>query len=98
MKVDGYSILPPMDRHILWKNLCMISQNYIECLVEMSQTKSKFYIVAFDLLKEKYYFVEIFTAQAKKLLRVCENEFEKVMKLLDFKMNKLILKHIDVFM
>jgi len=40
----------------------------------------------------------MFTAQAKKILRVCENSFIKVMKLLDFKMDRLILKHMDVFM
>jgi hypothetical protein len=29
---------------------------------------------------------------------VCDGEYEKVMKLLDFKLDKLIIKHLDVFM
>jgi hypothetical protein len=98
MKVSGHEILPPNDRDVLWKKLCMIGQEFIECLVEMSQTKTKFFIVVFDLLKEKFFYVQLFTAQAKKILRACDNSFEKVMKLLDFKINRLILKHMDVCM
>ena len=76
---------PPRDRTILWRNLCMIGGEFIECLVEMSNNKNKFYISAFDCMSEEYHVVSLFNRQAYKLLKVCDYNFEKIMKLLDFK-------------
>ena len=51
---------PPRDRTILWRNLCMIGGEFIECLVEMSNNKNKFYISAFDCMSEEYHVVSLF--------------------------------------
>jgi hypothetical protein len=54
LNVDS-GVLPPKERAILWKNLCMLGSDYIECLVEMSQSKQKFHVVVLDLLSERYH-------------------------------------------
>jgi hypothetical protein len=48
MEMHGPILLNP-ERKVLWRNLCMIGKHHIECIVEMSMHKSKFYIVALDL-------------------------------------------------
>jgi len=66
----------PTDREVVWKNLCMIGPEKIECLVEMSQNKTKFYISAFDCMNERYYGLSLFKRQAEKILKVCDNSYE----------------------
>jgi len=53
---DGTNPIPvsgpvpvPAIRTVLWKNVCKIGNECRECIVEMSKTKMKFYIVALDL-------------------------------------------------
>jgi len=89
---------PPKDRTILWRNLCMIGNDFIECLVEMSNNKNKFFISALDCMSEEYHVVSLFNRQAYKLLKVCDYNFEKIMKLLDFRQEKLMIKHLDVYL
>ena len=36
INVTGTGLIPPRDRQIMWKNLCMLGTNFIECIVEMS--------------------------------------------------------------
>ena len=52
-------VLLSKDRKILWRNLCMIGKHHIECVVEMSIHKSKFYIVALDLFANRYHVVDM---------------------------------------
>ena len=56
--VSGQVVLTDK-RKILWKNVCLIGQELRECLVEMSRTKLKFYIVALDLQIDKYHVLEL---------------------------------------
>jgi len=42
-------ILAPSDRSVVWKRVCRLGAEKLECLVEMSFTKTKFYITALDL-------------------------------------------------
>jgi len=47
------------------------NKNQRECILEMSRTKTKFYIVAIDLEYFKYHVIELFRPQANKLLKAC---------------------------
>ena len=58
MEMHGAQLLDKK-RKVLWRNLCMIGRHHIECIVEMSMLKSKFYIVALDLYSDKYHVVEL---------------------------------------
>jgi len=64
----------------------------------MSSTKTKFYIAALDLFSNKYHTVDFFQAQAKKLMRACDGDLEKLMKMLDFKLGKMYIKHFDILL
>ena len=86
-------ILLDKSRKIIWRNLCMIGKHHIECVVEMSMIKSKFYIVALDLYANRYHVIELWMQQAQKLVKACDQDLEKLMKMLDFKLGKLYIKH-----
>jgi hypothetical protein len=53
ISVTGQSLIT-QDRRVLWKNVCLIGDEVRECIVEMSKTKHKFYIVALDLEYGKF--------------------------------------------
>ena len=74
----------------------MIGKHHIECVIEMSMLRSKFYIVALDLFASRFHVVELWLQQAQKLVRACDQDLEKVMKMLDFKLGKLYIKHQDI--
>ena len=57
-------VLLDKDRKVLWRNLCMIGKHHIECVVEMSVHRSKFFIVAFDLYANTFHVVELWLQQA----------------------------------
>lgn len=65
--------------------MCVIGWNGAECILEFSRTEKRFYIIAHELDQNKFHVIELFRSQANKLLRVCESDLEKVMRLLDFK-------------
>lgn len=88
----------PKDRSVVWKNLCMIGPHHIECIVEFSMTKTKFFILTIDLYSGKYHTIELFNQQAQKLLKACDKDLEKLMKMLDFKMGKLYIKHQEMLL
>lgn len=44
-----------------------------ECIIEMSRTKVKFYIIAVDLLTSKYHVIDLFRHQANKMIKAVEN-------------------------
>ena len=89
-------VLLDKKRKVLWRNLCMIGRHHIECIVEMSMFRSKFYIVALDLFADRFHVVELWLPQAQKMVKACDNDLEKVMKMLDFKLGKLYVKHQDI--
>ena len=97
MATTGSADLPPY-REVVWRNLCMIGPQYIECVVEMSRYNSRFYILTYDMYADQFHVLELFQSQANKLLRACDGHFEKVMKLLDFAGGKMYLKHFDILM
>lgn len=53
-------ITPPEDREVLWKNLCVIGWNSTECILEFSRSQKKFYIVAHELLLNRFHVIELF--------------------------------------
>lgn len=55
----------------------------------MSRTKIKFYIVAVDLQIFKYHVIELFRAQANKILLACDNNLYRFMSSLQFKFGVL---------
>ena len=95
MEMSG-AVLLDKKRKVLWRNLCMIGRHHIECIVEMSMYRSKFFIAALDLYANQYHVVEIWLQQAQKIVKACDNDLEKVMKMLDFKLGKLYIKHQDI--
>ena len=58
MEMSG-PVLLDKRRKVLWRNLCMIGRHHIECIVEMSMHRNKFYIVALDLYANKFHVVEL---------------------------------------
>jgi hypothetical protein len=64
----------------------------------MSKYKHKFYILALDIFANKFHVIELFFHQASKLIRACDGALEKLMKLLDFQMGKMYIKHYDIMM
>ena len=59
IEVSGPKTIPT-DREVVWKNICSIGDEKRECIIEMSYTKTKFYIVALDMEYKKYSTVELF--------------------------------------
>ena len=55
----------------------------------MSRTKIKFYIVAVDLQIFKYHVIELYRAQANKIILACNNNLVKLMSSLQFKFGVL---------
>jgi len=97
MKTHGHITLPS-DRILVWRNLCMIGPNFIECVVEMSKKDTRFYILALDLFSDKFHIIELYTQQAKKLAQACDGHLDRIMKLLDFKSGRFFIKHYDLLM
>jgi hypothetical protein len=62
-----------------------------ECIVEMSRTKVKFYIVAVDLLTFKYHVVELFRQQANKMIKAVDNNLQSLMSFLEFRYGSLCI-------
>lgn len=102
------------ERRVLWKNVCLVgvaskeSQLDIhsqkpklaqrECIIEMSRTKTKFYIIAIDLEINKYHVIELFRPQANKMIKACENSLQKLMTFLEFRFGTLCIKDQDMLM
>ena len=63
-----------------------------ECIIEMSRTKTKFFIIAIDLQIFKYSVIEMFRPQANKMLKACENSLQKLMTFLEFRFGTLCVK------
>ena len=68
--ISGPKLLP-IDRQVIWKKVCIIGELCRECIVEMSHTKTKFYIVSLDLEYNHYSTIEMFRPQATKLIKAC---------------------------
>ena len=76
----------------------MIGSNHIECVVEFSRTKLHFYIMAWDIFFNKYHVIEMHRQQANKMLKACDSDLERIMKMLDFKLNKMVIRHFEILM
>jgi len=63
-----------------------------ECILEMSRTKTKFYIVAVDLETFKYHVIELFRFQANKIIKAVDNNLIRLMEFLEFKFGTLCIK------
>ena len=88
----------PAERKVLWKNVCMIGHEKRECIVEMSRTKTKFFIVGLDLEIQKYHVIDMFRPQANKILKACENSLSKLMTFLEFKFGTLCIKDLELLL
>jgi hypothetical protein len=69
--------------------VCLIGDDTRECIVEMSRTKLKFYIVVLDLESAKFHVIELWRLQANKLLKACGDSIEHLMTFLEFKFGVL---------
>ena len=83
-------------RKVTWKNVCLLGDEMRECLVEMSHTKLKFYIVALDLEIGKFHVIELWKTQSNKLIKACDNNLEKLMTYLEFRFGVLQIKDYDL--
>ena len=63
-----------------------------ECIIEMSRRKTKFWIIAVDLLTGKYSVIELFRVQAEKILRAVDNSLSTLMRYLEFRYGTLCIK------
>ena len=82
----------------MWKNVCLIGDDLRECIVEMSRTKLKFYIVALDLQYGKYHVIELWRAQADKIMKACGGSSVKLMTFLQFKYGVMQIKDYDLLL
>ena len=48
----------PLTRKVVWKNVCIIGEDQRECIIEMSRTKLKFFVIALDMAIEKYHWFD----------------------------------------
>ena len=62
-----------LNRKVVWKNVCVIGEDERECLLEMSKTKLKFYIIALDMAIVKYHCIDLWQVQADKILSAAGN-------------------------
>ena len=69
-----------------------------ECIVEMSRTKTKFYIVAIDMEFFKYHVLELYRPQANKILKGCDNSLMKLMTFLEFRFGTLCIKDMELLL
>jgi hypothetical protein len=74
----------PKSRQVVWRNLCMIGSEPIECIVEFSILPNRFNIVCLDIDKVKSHVIQLYEKQARKVLKNCEDDMQKLMLLLDF--------------
>lgn len=63
-----------------------------ECIVEISKTKKKFFIVAVDLLKCEYHAIDVFMNQANKMLKAVDYDPQSLVSFLEFRHDKLRLR------
>ena len=98
IKILRSRVYAPEERETLWKNLCVIGWQSTECVLEFSRTDKKFFVVAWELNQNRYHVIELFRSQANKLLHVCDSDLEKVMRLLEFKSDKLVVKNFELIM
>jgi hypothetical protein len=54
--------------------------------------------VAHNLDISTFHSIELFRQQANKILQVCDADLEKVMRLLDFKGDQLVIKNLEIIM
>lgn len=54
--------------------------------------------MAWDIQRNKYHIINLHRQQANKLLKVCESDLERIMKMLDFKHGKMIIRHFEILM
>lgn len=85
-------------RSVVWKNVCMIGEERRECIVEMSYTKLKFYIVALDMQSNKCHVVELWRVQADKVIKACGNSFNSLMQHLEFMYGSLQIKDMELLL
>lgn len=64
--------------------------------VEMSTTNMKFYIVALELETNAFHVIELWRAQANKLLKACGNSYEKLTTYLEFKFGTMKIRDYDM--
>ena len=106
--ISGAKLLP-MDRKVIWKNVCLLGELSRECIVEMSYTKNRFYIISLDLEFGKYSTIEMFKPQAQKLIKACANMNEdiktdqttalhRLMTFLEFRFGQLCIKDQELLM
>lgn len=82
----------PQKRKVLWQELAMVQQQ--ECLLEVSSSKHKIFILAWDQTVERGTHVELFKLQMNKLMESCNNSFLELLQLLEFKYGKLQVKEL----
>ena len=105
--ISGPKLLPT-DRQVIWKKVCIIGELCRECIVEMSHTKTKFYIVSLDLEYNHYSTIEMFRPQATKLIKACasindpetleQSALHRLMTYLDYKFGQLCIKDKELLM
>lgn len=84
------------DRQVVWRNLCMIGLNAVECVVEFSNQLNRFIICVYDIQKDKHHLICLFEKQANKLMKLVNSEYQTLMLLLDFnKFGKLIIQNVN---
>jgi hypothetical protein len=91
MHVSGPKLVEP-ERQVLWRQSIVVDGDIDESIIEISKTKNKFIIVAYNQGTLRYQVIDMFRAQGRKLLASCEESFTKLMTLLEYKFGKLLIK------
>ena len=102
----------PLDRRVVWKRVCRITDvssviggtsekpeyDRRECIIEMSRNKTRFWIIAVDLVTHKYSVLELFRVQADKILKAVDNSLNMLMKYLEFRFGTLCIKDMEMLL
>ena len=64
----------------------------------MSRNKTKFWVVAVDLATFRFSVLEIFKAQADKILKAIDNSLSMLMRYLEFRYGTLCIKDMEMLL
>jgi hypothetical protein len=86
----------PVEREVVWKNLCFVGNH--ECILEFSITSHRFWIVCLHLNLNKFYVCDLPRQHATRLLKVCDQDMEKLMRLVSLDRGQLIVKNLEILL
>ena len=97
MQVSGPKLIE-QDRQVLWRQTTLLSDDLDDSLVEISKSKNRFYVVAYNSGSLKYQVIDMFRMIGRKLMFACDQLFTKLISLLEYKFGKLVIRDFETLL